>query len=130
MIDWEKYRERVAVEVERRWGGDKEQAIDGMLQVHAACMDGDCAYACDRCVPIVKVSPGSRSVVGPIRHGCKSQHTCMGYEARKHIEGGMPILRYRLCPRQRAWWREQQHRIRAAKAAAPSRGKQPSEWQG
>jgi len=77
----------------------------------AACAVGSCRYA----------EPS------PNRPGCD------GYEAHTYLEEGGPVLRWRRCPRFRAWWareRERLERHRAAEARAKRGREAPREWSG
>lgn len=74
----------------------------------AACAVGSCRYAEPR----------------PLHPGCD------GYEAHVHLEAGVPVLRWRRCPRFVAWWaheRDRRERQRAAEARA-KRGREPRDW--
>ena len=76
-----------------------------VARANAACARGDCRYA--------DAKRGRAAVERDTRAGC------IGYAGTVTLEGegAVPVLRWRRCPRFGPWWRAEQARVRATRAA-------------
>lgn len=90
------------------------------LRMWTACAEGDCLYTDRGCHTYPEGRPATRR--------CGHDHVCLGYEGRKHIEHGVPLMRYRICRRYQAWAKQEQQRIRAQKSKPADKAPPPQEW--
>jgi hypothetical protein len=111
------YAARMTTHVDQLWKEAEEEA--------AACADGDCLYANEHCQPRPHARRDQPACL--FRH----DHRCRGYLGTKHIEGGLPLMRYQLCRRHKEWWRLEQIKIRERKAREKGGGAQkaPAGWE-
>jgi hypothetical protein len=100
-----------------RWAQHVDELWRGEIARYNACEDGDCLYAKGECF----VYPHGKVAARRCQDEC--DHTCLGYEGFKHIESGLPLMRYRRCRRARAWDRGEATRQQQGTPAETGDGK-------